>query len=110
MDINKSNIEWIDWLNKNKVNTLTTHKYIVNSSRKESEVLNTVARYLKNLIKTFETLTDTRVEWDKDRWNVKNLEEYGIKYNKSDCSNCIEFSKINNEALRDSCKQLVKII
>lgn len=108
LDINKSSIEWIDWLVKKDIKTTTINKYIAESVRKESEILNSTGKFFNHMLNEFNTLTDTRDEWEKDRWNVKNLGKYGIGFNQSDSSHCIDFTKINNLAIRDSCKQYFK--
>lgn len=54
-------------------------------------------------------LTDTREEWDKDRWDVRILhKKYGIDYIKSQNRNWIDFSKIEIQNVREQVKKYTK--
>ena len=104
LDLEKANIQWIDWLNIKNIKTITIIKYL----NKEYENKTQIANYLEFIINTFYTLTDERVEWEKDVWDVRNLEQYGITYNKSDRKYKIDFSKINNLNIRKEFKNYIK--
>ena len=108
LDINKSSIQWIDWLVTKGIKVNTTNKYIANSVEKQSEILNGTGKFLESLLNYFEELIDTRDEWEKDKWNVKKLAIYGIDHNYSNGANCIDFKRINNIKLRESCKLYFK--
>ena len=53
-------------------------------------------------------MTDEREEFEKDKWDVRNLEQYGVTYNKSANSHFIDFSKINNLKMREEIKKHIK--
>ena len=91
-------------LNIKNIKTITIIKYL----NKEYENKTQIANYLEFIINTFYTLTDERVEWEKDVWDVRNLEQYGITYNKSDRKYKIDFSKINNLNIRKEFKNYIK--
>ena len=104
LDLEKSNIQWIDWLNTKGIKTLRTQ----NTVGKEYKVKSPIANYLELLINNFNTLTDEKEEWEKDRWDVRNLDKYGITYNKSDRLHYIGFSKIKNPKIREEVKQYIR--
>lgn len=108
LDIDKSSIKWIDWLVTKGIKINTINKYIADSVEKQSEVLNSTGKFFEHLLNYFKELIDTRDEWEKDKWNVKNLAVYGIDHNYSNSSNCIDFSRIDNIKLRESCKRYFK--
>lgn len=81
LDVKKSNFEWIDWLENKGVKTTGT-TYIKNVGR-EYSCKTPIANFLNLVYEELFKLTDTREEWEKDRWDVRNLEKYGVSYNKS---------------------------
>ena len=108
LDLEKANIQWIDWLN---IKGITTIKKDNKSSKlfgKDFFIKTAIAKFLENTIKHFNTLTDEREEWKKDIWDVRNLEQYGITYNKSITQYKIDFSKINNLKIRKAVKKDIK--
>ena len=78
LDLEKANIQWIDWLNIKGINTTATQ----NISGKDYENKTAVVNFLKFITNTFATLTDEQEEWEKDIWDIRNLEQYGVTYNK----------------------------
>lgn len=44
-----------------------------------------------NLIK----FIDKREEWEKDKWDIRNLEKYGLSYNKTLTGNYLNFEKLS---------------
>ncbi|MDU6113193.1 MAG: tyrosine-type recombinase/integrase [Paeniclostridium sordellii] len=104
LDLEKSNIQWIDWLNVRNIPIISTTKVL----DKEYETKTVVANYLGFIITSFDTLTDEREEWEKDIWDVRNLEQYGITYNKTDRKYKIDFRKINNLKIRKEFKNYIK--
>ncbi len=104
LDLEKTNILWIDWLNGRNIVTFSTTKVL----GKEYENKTAVANYLEFIITSFNTLTDEREEWEKDKWDVRNLEKYGITYNKSTTHYYINFSKVNNPIIREHVKKYIK--
>ena len=53
-------------------------------------------------------MTDERKEWEKDKWDIRNIAQYGISYNKSISHYYIDFSKVNNIAIRENFKKYIK--
>lgn len=62
--------------------------------------------------KTYEKLlylTDTREEWEKDRWDVRVLnQKYGISYNSSSSHYCMDFTTIHNDVFKQHFKKYIK--
>ena len=104
LDIDKANLQWIDWLNQQGVRTIGIEKKV----DKEYTCKTSTANFLNNIYTTLFTLTDEREEWEKDRWDVRNLEQYGITYNKSKYNYYIDFTKIKNDTIRAEVKRYVK--
>lgn len=104
LDLEKANIQWIDWLNNKNIKTVITKNVV----GKEYENKTAIANYLEFIINTFYSLTDEREEWEKDIWDVRNLEQYGITYNKSEKAYFINFSKIKNFKIREEVKKYIK--
>ena len=67
-----------------------------------------IANYLEFIINNFNTLTDKREEWEKDIWDVRNLDKYGITYNKSEANYIINFTKVDNISIREGLKKYIK--
>ena len=54
-------------------------------------------------------LTDTREEWEKDKWDVRVLhDKYGLSYNTSRTQYYIDFSKVKNTIFRQYLKKYIK--
>lgn len=104
LDLEKANIQWIDWLNTNNIKTFKTD----NKIGKDYENKTPIANFLEFTMNLFNTLIDEREEWEKDKWDVRNLEKYGITYNKSEQNHLIEFNKINNIQIREKLKKYIK--
>lgn len=104
LDLEKANIQWIDWLDSKNLKTISKLKAL----DKTYEIKSFITNFLVFIINTFNTLTDEREEWEKDRWDVRNLEQYGITYNKSSTKYYIDFSKINNIKIRGEVKKYIK--
>lgn len=104
LDLEKSNLKWMDWLNSNGIKTIK----IQNIIGKEYENTTAIANYFKFIVSSFSSLIDEREEWEKDRWDIRNLQKYGITYNKSITHYFIDFNKINNLAIRKEIKKYLK--
>ena len=105
LDLEKANIQWIDWLNDKGVTTIKTSNFL----DKDYENKTYIANFLELIIGSFNTLTDERKEWEKDKWDVRNLDKYGITYNKSKNNNhYIDFNKIKNVNIREEVKKYIK--
>lgn len=108
LNIEKVTIQWIDWLDN--LNIATTIKQVTCSKIYEKDIYykSPIANFLETIIKYFNTLTDEREEWEKDKWDVRNLEEYGISYTKSSHAYYLDFEKINNLKMRKEVKKYIK--
>ncbi|GAE02619.1 tyrosine recombinase XerD [Clostridium botulinum B str. Osaka05] len=105
LELEKVNIQWIDWLNNRNIKTIS----LSNILSKEYENKTAISNYLEFIITSFNTLTDEREEWEKDRWDIRNLENYGITYNKSNNNNhFIDFGKIDNVRIKIEIKKYIK--
>lgn len=89
-------------MNKNGIKTITTQKII----DKEYESTTAIANYLAFIVSSFNGLIDDREEWEKDRWDVRNLQKYGITYNNSTANYFVDFNKINNIKIRKEIKNI----
>lgn len=108
LDLEKTNIQWVDWLNSNNIKTIKKHTYWSKLSGDEYFGKTTIAYFLEMVIVYFNNLTDEREEWEKDKWDVRNLEKYGISYNKSQTNYYVNFSKITNLKIRKEFKKYIK--
>lgn len=107
-DLEKANIQWIDWLNIKGIKTITIYNETSKLLGKEALAKTPIANFLKNVIEWFNELTDEREEWEKDEWDVRNLAQYGITFTQSDCHYLIHFTKINNLKIREEIKKYIK--
>ncbi len=105
LELNKVNIEWTDWLVSNGVKIIKTTKV---AGYDDYEVKSPSAKFLINIYEKLSKLIDDRKEWEKDIWDVRNLEQFGITYNKSSASYNIKFNKINNINIRNQVKKYIK--
>ena len=53
-------------------------------------------------------MVDDREEWDKDIWDIRNLEMYGLTYNKTLTGNYLNFKSIGSFNIRNSVKRYLK--
>lgn len=104
LNLEKANIQWIDWLNIKRIKTVSTKNVL----GKDYENKTAIANYLEFTINTFYILTDEREEWEKDIWDVRNLVKYGITYNKTRRDYYINFNKIDNIKIREEVKKYLK--
>ncbi|MGN2371790.1 tyrosine-type recombinase/integrase [Clostridium cagae] len=104
LDIEKANIQWIDWLNTKGIETFRSSNVVGKNYKHKSHIAN----YLEFIINNFNALTDEREEWEKDIWDVRNLEKYGICYDKSKTKYYLNFNKIDNFKIREQLKKYIK--
>lgn len=104
LDLEKVNIQWIDWLDSNNIKTFVTQ----NTLGKQYKNKSPIANFLVFIINTFNILIDEREEWEKDIWDVRNLGQYGITYNKTRKDYYINFNKIDNIKIREEVKKYLK--
>lgn len=108
LDIEKANIQWIDWLDSNNIKIMSKSDYRSKFSGRDMFKKTPSAKFLGNIISWLDKLTDEREEWEKDKWDVRKLEQYGITYNKSSYEHYLYFEKINNLEIRKEVKKYIK--
>ena len=106
LDIEKVEKEWIWRLNNKGIKTTQTRK---NAEYGEYETQTSVANFFRYVYENLYNLTDTREEWEKDKWDVRVLhDKYGLSYNTSRTDHYIDFSKIKNTIFRQYLKKYIK--
>ena len=108
LDLEKANLQWIDWLNSKNIKTITKYNNTSKLCGKDCFGKTAYANFLKNVIYWLNQLTDERDELEKDIWDVRNLEQYGITYSKSSTHYRIDFTKINNLKIREYVKKYIR--
>lgn len=104
----KVNIQWIDWLEDKNIKIIFRNNYTSKLCDKECYNKTPIVNFLKNTMCYLNNLTDEREEWEKDKWDVRNLENHGITYNKSSAHYFLDFSRINNIEIRLVVKKYMK--
>ncbi|MGG0237790.1 tyrosine-type recombinase/integrase [Bacillus rhizoplanae] len=105
LDIEKAEREYVFWLNKKGIKTYYTKK---REHCKDSYMKTTIASFLRFVYTTLIQFTDKRDEWEKDKWDIRNLhDKYGIDYNKNTNFYKLDFSKID-EMVREQVKKYFK--
>ncbi|WP_195694909.1 tyrosine-type recombinase/integrase [Priestia megaterium] len=106
LDVDKTEKEWIWWLNNKGVKTTLTGK---NMQYGEFKNKTPIATFFRSIYEKLFNLTDTRGEWEKDRWDVRVLNaNYGVDYNTSLPLYYIDFTKIENVTFRQYLKKYIK--
>lgn len=108
LEFEKANIQWIDWLNIKDIKTMQKDTKWSKLSGSDYFTKSPSANFLSNVIDWLKKFTDEREEWEKDKWDVRNLKQYGITYNKSSQRHHIDFNKINNLKIREEIKKYIK--
>lgn len=107
LDVDKAEKEWIWWLNNNGIKTIEKTSADIKYGIYDSK--STAVRYFRLIHKTLFNLTDTREEWDKDRWDVRVLNKnYGIDYKPSLSHFFINFTDVKNTSFRKNLKVYIK--
>lgn len=107
ININKADLKWLDWLTSNDVSTTKVNhaKDIGKTYRVKNEIGNFVKVIYKNII----SLKDSRNEFEKDVWDVRNLQNKGIKYNMTSNKNhYIHFENIKHDKIKNEVKRYIK--
>ncbi|MBB6448022.1 tyrosine-type recombinase/integrase [Bacillus benzoevorans] len=106
LDIEKAEKEWLFWLHEQKIQTQRIKQ---GEMYKEYTCKTTIANFLQVIHSNLSSLTDSREEWVKDRWDVRILnEKYGIDYNKSRSEYYLDFTKIEHLNTREQVKRYFK--
>ncbi|UOQ91848.1 tyrosine-type recombinase/integrase [Halobacillus shinanisalinarum] len=106
LDIESAEREWLFWLHEQGISTQQTSKHVTYGeyTRKSS-----IAAFLRAIHSILFALTDFREEWDKDRWDVRELhDKYGIDYVKSNSQYYLDFTKIEKLNIRKQIKRYIK--
>lgn len=105
LDINKEQKLWTFWLNGKGEKT----SYNKKMRGKELVARTEIDGFLARVYNTLFQLTDTRDEWEKDRWDVRVLnKKYLIDFNESTSGHGIVFSNIENKNFRILFKEYIK--
>ncbi len=106
LDVEKTEKQWIWWLNNKGVTTTIKSK---NAIYGEFENKTGVANFFRSIYEKLFTLTDTREEWEKDRWDIRVLNaNYGLRYNTSKTNYFMNFSNIENVVFKQYFKKYIK--
>lgn len=106
LDIDKTEKEWHWWLNNRGLATVKKYNDLKYG---EYERKTNRAYFLRNIFESLFNLTDSREEWEKDRWDVRVLhKQYGVSYNLSSSMYYLDFTSIENIALKKNLKNYIK--
>ena len=106
LDVEKTEKQWIWWLNNKGVKTA---KIIKNIQYGEYETKSVIALFFRSIYEKLFDLTDNREEWEKDRWDIRVLhDKYGMSYNTSRTNFYIDFTSIQNVIFRQYLKKYIK--
>lgn len=106
LNLEKTEREWVFWLEKQGI---PTRKAIQNVKYDRYIHKTGIAIFFRTVYSNLFTFTDTREEWEKDRWDVRVLhEKYGISYNKSRSHFYLNFTNIPGIKMRKEIKRYFK--
>lgn len=102
LKIDKAEQEYITWLNNRGIKT----KRVKKQPFYNGVVINTSAvAILRMLYSDFIDFANQQEEWRKDIWDIRKLKEvYGINYNQTSANYYLNFTKINQENMRNELK------
>jgi integrase len=103
LNIDKAEKEWVLWLNNKGLKTTSSKK------NRDYKTKTQQATFLRRMYEKLYYLTDTREEWEKDKWDARVLnKKYGILYNTSDSHYYIDFTTIHNDVFKQHFKKYIK--
>ncbi|MDA1584145.1 tyrosine-type recombinase/integrase [Bacillus cereus group sp. TH230-1LC] len=103
LNIDKAEKEWILWLDNKGLKTTSSKK------NRDYKTKTQQATFLRRMYEKLYYLTDTREEWEKDKWDARVLnKKYGISYNTSDSHYYIDFTTIHNDVFKQHLKKYIK--
>ncbi|HDR7632038.1 TPA: tyrosine-type recombinase/integrase [Bacillus mycoides] len=106
LNIEKTEREWWFWLQEQGASIQRISR---RSSYREYTTKSPLATFLRKIYLSFFVLTDTREEWEKERWDVRVLhDKYGVAYNKSKPDYYIDFTKVEQGKMREQIKKYFK--
>ncbi|MDA2386133.1 tyrosine-type recombinase/integrase [Bacillus cereus] len=108
LNIDKAEKEWIWWLNNNGFKTSESRRKYRNYDG-EYKLKTAQANFLRKMYEKLLHLTDTREEFEKDRWDVRVLNnKYGISYISSSAHYYLDFTTIHNDVFKQHFKKYIK--
>lgn len=108
LNIDKAEKEWIWWLDNNGFKTFKSQKRLEYGGG-DYKFKTSRANFLRNAYEKLLYVTDTREEWEKDRWDVRALhQKYGISYNPSSSHYYLDFTTIHNDVFKQHLKKYIK--
>lgn len=102
-DINILEKDWFKWLTKNNIPIKRQSSTIVFGDYESKSGL---ASFLNNMYINLKKFIDKRDEWEKDKWDIRNLEKYGLSYNKTLTGHYLNFEKIDSIKMREATKNI----
>ncbi|WP_074554032.1 tyrosine-type recombinase/integrase [Bacillus cereus] len=106
LNIGKAEKEWIWWLDNNNFKTTSSIKNLMYGEYTHKAP---IANFLRKTYEKLLYLTDTRDEWEKDRWDVRVLnKKYGISYIASSTQYFLDFTTIHNDVFKQHLKKYIK--
>ncbi|ETT76658.1 tyrosine-type recombinase/integrase [Bacillus mycoides] len=108
LNIDKAEKEWIWWLDNNGFKTSESRRKYRNYDG-EYNLKTAQANFLRKMYEKLLHLTDTREEFEKDRWDVRVLNnKYGISYISSSAHYYLDFTTIHNDVFKQHLKKYIK--
>lgn len=103
LNIDKAEKEWILWLDNKGLKTTSSKKNHDYKTKTQQ------ATFLRRVYEKLYYMTDTREEWEKDKWDARVLnKKYGILFNTSDTHYYIDFTIIHNDVFKQHLKKYIK--
>ena len=103
--------QWIDWLaGRGMATHVTDHETAKIMARRGKKYAHKtyLSLFLSNIYKLLVLNLDTREEWEKDGWDVRNLKKYGITHNQTALSYYMYFDCIEHPVLRKCTKEYIR--
>lgn len=104
-DINILEKYWFNWLIENNILIKRRLLIIVFG---DYEYKSGLVFFLKNMYINLIKFIDKWEEWEKDKWDIRNLEKYGLSYNKILIGNYLNFEKIELIKMWELVKKYLK--
>ncbi|WP_002149243.1 tyrosine-type recombinase/integrase [Bacillus cereus] len=109
LDIEKEEKQWIWWLTNKGLTTTQKTSALRGNGVRITENKSTLAAFLRIIYNYLSKQTDTREEWEKDRWDIRVVNvKYGIDYNRSSDDHYLDFTGIKNTIYKQNFKKYIK--
>lgn len=107
LDMRTADKEWIFWLNEQGIKTETIRRDVIYFGNRQKTA---IASFFPTIYEKLFNLTDVREEFEKDKWDVRNLlDKYDVSYNYSDNHYYLDYSKIKNLNYRNHFKKYIQM-